>query len=200
MEPLIPIVAERCELIVDAKHDVAAAAAVAAVGTTARDVGLATERDHALAAVTSLDRDARAIEEHLDPRQRSHERADTKMRELVAQALERARNAQIRLATTHRGNGAQRIRGKVSQQDGATFGEIARNFDERFHLTQAIEHAGEDWDEQARREPLLRGDAHRCADVGEAITLRPVEGLVSLRARRDETDRHGVQPSYRETT
>jgi hypothetical protein len=35
------------------------------------------ERDHAVATVTGADRSARAIEEHLDPRERSHERADT---------------------------------------------------------------------------------------------------------------------------
>ena len=80
----VAVVAERSELILDAEDDVAAASTIAAVRSATRDVGLAAERDHALAAVAAADQDARAIEEHSDPRKRAHERADPQMRQLLA--------------------------------------------------------------------------------------------------------------------
>jgi integrase len=49
---------------IDAQGDGSAAAAIAAVGTTARDVGLASERGRAVTAVTGTHEDSDLVEEH----------------------------------------------------------------------------------------------------------------------------------------
>jgi hypothetical protein len=81
---LIPVITEGRELIVDTEDHVTASSSIAAVRTAARNVSLAPKGDHSFAAVTTTDTHTRAIEEHLDPRERSHERADAQMRELIS--------------------------------------------------------------------------------------------------------------------
>src|SRR5262245_4435364 len=61
---LVAEVAQRGLAGVDAEPDAATATAVAAVRATPRDVRLATERRRAVAAVTGLDEDRHAVEEH----------------------------------------------------------------------------------------------------------------------------------------
>jgi hypothetical protein len=80
---LVPVIAEGRELLVDAEDHVTASPSVATVRTAARNVSLASKGDHSLTAITTTDPHTRAIEEHLDPRERSYERADAQMRELV---------------------------------------------------------------------------------------------------------------------
>jgi len=116
----VAIVTEGGELIIDAEDDVAASSAVAAIRSAARDMRLAAERDHAFAAVPAADQHTRAIEEHLDPRERPHERADAKMRQLLAQALERARDTDRRFARFHQRERAERVGREVAQQDRAS--------------------------------------------------------------------------------
>ena len=53
------------QVVVAAQHDVAAAAAVAAVGTALRDVGLAPEGQAAVAARSRSDLDVRAVGKHV---------------------------------------------------------------------------------------------------------------------------------------
>jgi hypothetical protein len=58
-------VTQRGHARLDDEDDVAALATVTAVGTTARHVGLASERAGAIATVAAGDQDAGAISEHL---------------------------------------------------------------------------------------------------------------------------------------
>src|SRR2546427_198619 len=115
----IAVVAERSELVLDAEDDVAAASTIAAVRPAARDVGLTAEGDHAFAAVAATDQDARAIEEHLDPRERAHEGAEPQMRQLLPQTLERARDTDRRLARLHQGQRPERVGREAPQPDRA---------------------------------------------------------------------------------
>ena len=63
--------------VVAEQHDVAAAAAVAAVGAAARHVGLAAEGEAAVPAAAALDEDARLVVEHARPIvERTHPMAD----------------------------------------------------------------------------------------------------------------------------
>ena len=90
-------ISEGAELWVHAEHDVATLSAVAAIGSASRDVGLAAERDHATSAVAALDHEPRAIEEHLDPRERSHERSHAEVRRVACDPLEEPLHAERRL-------------------------------------------------------------------------------------------------------
>jgi hypothetical protein len=65
--PVMGGYAHRCEIAprrVGGEHDIAAAAAVAAVGTAARHVRLTAEADRAVAAAAALDVDAGLVVEH----------------------------------------------------------------------------------------------------------------------------------------
>ena len=62
--PREPEIGERAELRIDAQHDVAALAAITSIGAAAGYVRLATERDHAAAAITPFHDQPRTIEEH----------------------------------------------------------------------------------------------------------------------------------------
>ena len=73
-------VGEGAELWIDAQDDVPAFAAVASVGTAARDVRLAPEGDDAAAAIPSADHQAYAIDEHvLQTNERPWQSDDPKM-------------------------------------------------------------------------------------------------------------------------
>src|SRR5207245_5086832 len=65
-----------------------------------------------------------------DLRERADERADADVVQLLANPLERARDAR-RLTARHQLQRAQRVRVKVAQQERSALGEIARDLDER---------------------------------------------------------------------
>jgi hypothetical protein len=65
--PEVPASSQRSQispLRVADQHDVAAAAAITAVGPSPGDMGLAPEADHAVAAAASLHVDLRPVEKH----------------------------------------------------------------------------------------------------------------------------------------
>src|SRR3981081_3631424 len=124
MQLLVPIIAQRRELFVDAEDHIAASSSIAAVRTAAWNVRLPPERDHSFAAVTTTYTHTRAIEEHLDPRERSHECADAQMRELLPQSLQRASDTDARLPTLNGRERAQRIGGEITKEDRAPLRQL----------------------------------------------------------------------------
>ena len=65
--PLIPEIYQGREIVIDLKNDIAAASAVAAVGTACRYILFAVKRYSAVAAVTCFDHYFRLINEHFRP-------------------------------------------------------------------------------------------------------------------------------------
>src|SRR3981081_2091792 len=189
MQLLVPIIAQRRELFVDAEDHIAASSSIAAVRTAAWNVRLPPERDHSFAAVTTTYQHRRASKEHLDPRERSHECADAQMRELLPQSLQRASDTDARLPTLNGRERAQRIGGEITKEDRAPLRQLAPETHERRDLFSAIEDAREHRNQETRGEALFGSDADRRANVGKAIALRSVQRLVHVRAGRRKADR-----------
>src|SRR5581483_7873810 len=86
---------------------------------------------------------------------------------------------------------------QVPQQHGASLRQLGEHADERVQLFRTIEEPGQH--EHARREAQLRGDAERRADVGEAVALGPVQGVVGRGARGDHPHRDALDAGGGET-